>query len=128
MYDEGGAAELKAVRMPRVFTYNRNMDVDEKTSLRGTLEIEKISEICHRYGATRLSVFGSYARDEARSDSDIDFLVEFDKPRSIVHLISMENDLSRVLGREVDLLTRDSISPYLRARIFEESEPIYVKG
>jgi predicted nucleotidyltransferase len=84
--------------------------------------------MCRRFGVSRLSLFGSYSRGEATHSSDVDLLVEFESPKSLVQLISLQNELSKELGNKVDLVTRDSISPYLRDRIMEESEPIYVKG
>ena len=92
------------------------------------LESNRISEICRMFDVSRLSLFGSYSRGEARASSDIDLLVEFEAPKSLLHLISLQNALSNELGVQVDLLTRNSISPYLRERILEDSEPIYVKG
>jgi predicted nucleotidyltransferase len=89
---------------------------------------ERFVEICRMFDVSRLSLFGSYSRGEATSSSDLDLLVEFETPKSLIHLISLQNELSKELGNEVDLLTRDSISPYLREQILQESEPIYVKG
>jgi len=83
------------------------------------LESDRVSEICRRFDVVRLSLFGSYSRGEARASSDVDLLVEFEAPRSLLHLISLQNELSKALGVRVDLLTRDSISPYLRDRILE---------
>ena len=83
------------------------------------LKSDRVSEICRRFDVVRLSLFGSYSRGEARASSDVDLLVEFEAPRSLLHLISLQNELSKALGLRVDLLTRDSISPYLRDRILE---------
>ena len=89
---------------------------------------KRFLEICRFFDVSRLSLFGSYSRGEETSSSDVDLLVEFETPKSLVHLISLQNELSKELGNDVDLLTRDSISPYLRDRILQESELIYVKG
>lgn len=103
---------------------NRKM----KRIRRNTFETERLSEICHLFDVSRLSLFGSFLHGQESPSSDIDLLVEFDAPKSLVTLISLQNELSKEFGREVDLLTRDSISPYLRDKILDEIEPIYVKG
>ncbi len=67
-------------------------------------------------GATSLYLFGSAARDEARVDSDLDLLVEYDPNRkfSLVDLVGIKLFLQDELGIEVDVTTRDSLHPMLR--------------
>jgi predicted nucleotidyltransferase len=86
---------------------------------------ERVAALCNRYHPKTLRVFGSVARNEATSESDIDLLVTFSKPISLLQLVCLEQELSSVLGRKVDLLTTKSMSPYLRARIIKEARPIY---
>ncbi|MBI5001492.1 MAG: nucleotidyltransferase family protein [Euryarchaeota archaeon] len=76
-------------------------------------------------GAKRIGVFGSYARGEQRSGSDLDLVVEFRDPKSLLDLVGMEQDLSEALGIKVDLLTEKSISPHLIERVREETVEIY---
>lgn len=65
----------------------------------------------------KIAVFGSYARGDAREDSDIDLLVEVPEGTTIFDLVGMEQDLSEATGHKIDLLTKGSISPYLIDRI-----------
>jgi len=104
------------------------MNTNKQSKPQLLLETDRLSEICRKFDVSQLRLFGSYSRGEARSSSDVDLLVEFETPKSLIHLISLQNVLSKEFGSEVDLLTHDSISPYLRDQILEESEPIYVKG
>jgi hypothetical protein len=86
---------------------------------------EAILTICDRYHVKTLRVFGSVARGELRAESDIDLLVTFSKPTSLLQMVGLERELSATIGRKVDLLTVKSVSPYLRNRILKESRPIY---
>ena len=86
---------------------------------------EAIFTICNRYHVKTLRVFGSVARGELRAQSDVDLLVTFSKPTSLLRMVGLERELSATIGRKVDLLTRESVSPYLRNRIVKESHPIY---
>lgn len=71
-------------------------------------------------GVTRSSLFGSYARGESRRDSDIDVLVEFPKGKSLLDLVRLERKLEQALGIEVDVVTFNSVSPFLKERIEKE--------
>ncbi|KAF5411304.1 MAG: hypothetical protein C5S38_09580 [Candidatus Methanophagaceae archaeon] len=86
---------------------------------------KKVVSILERYGAKKIAIFGSYARDEAKTESDIDILVEFSERKSLLDLVGIEQELSDVLGVKADLLTEKSISPYLIDRIKSEMKVIY---
>ena len=73
-----------------------------------------------RTSAIRIGIFGSFARDEATKNSDVDILVELKKTKSFFDLVRLERELSAVLKRKVDLLTYDSVNPLLKERIFSE--------
>jgi predicted nucleotidyltransferase len=76
-------------------------------------------------GVTALYLFGSSARDEARADSDVDLFVDYDPDRfSFVELVRLRESLSRELGRNADLTTREGLHPLLRRNI--EAEAIRV--
>src|SRR5690606_22846357 len=77
----------------------------------------RLAELCQKHDVRVLKIFGSAARGEDRPDSDIDFIVEFEGEKSLFDLIGLELELESFLGRDVDLLTEPSISPYLRDRI-----------
>ena len=86
---------------------------------------EKIIEFLKNEGAKRISVFGSYVRGEEKRESDIDIIVEFSERKSLLELVRIERELSEFLGIKVDLLTEQSISPYLIDFIRKEMEVIY---
>jgi predicted nucleotidyltransferase len=88
---------------------------------------EKIADFCRRHHIRRLSLFGSVLRDDFGPTSDVDVLVEFE-PGHIPGLtfFSMEEELSQIIGRKVDLNTPGFLSPYFRDRIERESEVQYV--
>jgi len=86
---------------------------------------EKIIKFLKNEGAKRISVFGSYVRGEEKRESDIDIVVEFSERKSLLELVRIERELSEFLGIKVDLLTEQSISPYLIDSIRKEMEVIY---
>ena len=88
---------------------------------------DELANICNSYDVTHLGVFGSTARGESTPSSDVDFLVEFDTPKSLVGIISLQNELAVYLGRDVDLLTKNSLSPYIRDEALSDLKFIYVK-
>jgi uncharacterized protein len=84
-------------------------------------EIEnKLISILKKYGAQKIGIFGSYIRGEQRADSDLDILVNFSDAKSLLTLIRIERELSEQLVVKVDLLTEQSISPYLIDQIKTE--------
>ena len=86
---------------------------------------EEIAQVLKEQGATKVAIFGSYARGEQRPDSDIDVIVEFSETKSLLELVKIERGLSETLGIKVDLLTEKSISPYLIAIVKQQMEVIY---
>ena len=72
-------------------------------------------------GVRSLSLFGSVARDTARSDSDVDLLVEFDRPVGLFRLFEVREQLEAMLGRRVDLVTRGGLRPELKDAILAEA-------
>lgn len=91
------------------------------------IDLDKIADFCRRYHIRRLSLFGSVLRDDFVPASDVDELVEFE-PGHVPGLsfFSMEDELSQIIGRNVDLNTPGFLSPYFRDRIERESEVQYV--
>ena len=89
-------------------------------------EIE-IAEICRRYQVKELSLFGSAARGEMRPGSDIDLLVEF-LPEARVDLLehfAAERELSALLGRKVDLVSKRALRSALRGEVLSQARLIY---
>lgn len=77
-----------------------------------------------RRGVVRASLFGSFARGESTASSDVDFLVEFEKGRTLVDLSGLRLDLCEILGRDVDVATPASLHPRLRDEILKEMVPV----
>ena len=77
-----------------------------------TVDREKIAEFCRRWKITELSLFGSVLRDDFRPGSDVDVLVTFapDAQWSLFDAVEMEQELSTIFGRKVDLISRRPVS------------------
>ena len=86
--------------------------------------IDKLVSILKKHGAKKIEIFSSYARGEQKETSDLDVIVEFEKRKSLLELVGIEQELEDALGIKVDLLTRASISPYLIERIEKESKVV----
>lgn len=78
-------------------------------------------QIADAHGATKVRLFGSFARGKANPASDIDLLVDLEPGRSLLDLIALQQDLEDLLGRRVDVVTEAALSPYLRERILREA-------
>jgi len=76
--------------------------------------------IRQRFGVRSMALFGSVGRDEARDDSDVDLLVEFEGPSTARGFFDLKAYLEEVLGREVDLATRSMVGPALQRAIASE--------
>jgi hypothetical protein len=84
----------------------------------------KIADIARRYGAGNVRVFGSAARGEDRAGSDIDILVSLERGRTLLDLVGLEQELTKLLGRKVDVVVEGGLSPYLEPRILSEAVAI----
>ena len=95
----------------------------------GTPRVEEaaLAELCRRYRVRELSVFGSAARGEMRSDSDIDLLVEFmpDAEIDLVDHAGLMLDLAELFGRKVDPVSKRGLKPPIRASVLEEARLLY---
>lgn len=90
------------------------------------LDEERLAELCRRHGIRRLALFGSAARGELEPDSDVDLLVEFIPGRRVgLRFITVQEELSKLVGREVDLNTPAFLSPHFRDRVAAEAIPLY---
>ena len=90
------------------------------------ISTEKIADICRRYQVREMAVFGSAAHGELRPDSDIDVLVEF-LPDAAVgwDFFRLEEELSELFGRRVDLGTKRSLKPWVRGNCLRDARVIY---
>ncbi len=83
----------------------------------------KIERLARRYGAT-FTVFGSVARQAARPDSDVDLIVEWSRPRDILTHVELREKLQMILGRQVDLVTEDSLNWLVKPQALREMVPL----
>lgn len=90
---------------------------------------EKLAEFCKRNHIRKLSIFGSALRENLGPDSDIDLLVEFDPDNipGLIRLAGMENELSEILERKVDIRTAQDLSRYFRQDVIKSSEVQYAE-
>lgn len=96
--------------------------------MRRTDTLQRLSthreELHRQFGVTSLALFGSTARDTANDASDVDLLVEFDRPTGLFGLIRLQFYLEELLGCSVDVGTVEGLKPRIRERVLAES--IYV--
>jgi len=90
------------------------------------ISTEKLAEFCRRHHIRKLALFGSVLREDFRGDSDVDVLVEFE-PGHVPGLafFAMQDELSDIVGRRVELHTPNFLSPFFRDRIIQEAETQY---
>jgi len=91
---------------------------------------KQLAQFCEAYHIRRLSLYGSVLRDDFMPDSDIDILIEFELgfKTGLLKMAHMENELSNMLGRKVDLRTPGDLSRYFRQEVLERAEVEYAKG
>lgn len=91
------------------------------------LSDKKVADFCRRNHIRKLSVYGSFLREDFRADSDIDLLVEFAPEHipGLIRLAGMENELSYILGCKVDMRTAEDLSRYFRHDVLESAEVKY---
>jgi predicted nucleotidyltransferase len=77
-----------------------------------------------RYKINKIGVFGSYVRGDTHSGSDVDVIVEFSEPISLIRLVSLENYLSGIVGVKVDVVPKEDIRKELKDTILKEA--VYV--
>ena len=98
-----------------------------KTSI--SIPKEKIAEFCRKHHIKKLAIFGSALGADFRDDSDIDILVEFEQGHIPgLAFFAMEEELSGILGRKVDLNTPECLSRYFRDKVLQEAQVQYAEG
>jgi len=109
-----------------------NSQRNKHMSARIILDQKKIAEFCQRWKITEFALFGSVLREDFRPESDVDVLVDFaaDADWSLFDHVEMEDELSTILGRKVDVVNRRAIERsenwIRRQAILNTAEPIYV--
>nr|WP_300148857.1 nucleotidyltransferase domain-containing protein [Propionicimonas sp.] len=90
------------------------------------VDLERLRDVCERYGVVRLEVFGSLANGAARPDSDIDLLYTLAPGTRLGWAIEdLSEELTAVLGRPVDLVSRRALNTRIRDRVLAEAQPFY---
>lgn len=90
------------------------------------LDRELIREFCERHHIRKFSIFGSALRADFSPESDLDVLVEFEPQHTPgLKFFAMQDELSQLLGRRVDLNTKGFLSEYFRDRVAQEAQTIY---
>ena len=85
---------------------------------------DEIRRIAQRHGVESVRVFGSLARGEAGPGSDVDLLIRLGPGHGFADFMAFCEDAEAVLGRRVDVVTEDGLSPYLRDRVLAEALPL----
>lgn len=85
------------------------------------LTLRNSKSLLQGFGVARVSLFGSFARDEGREDSDVDLLVEFSRPIGLFEFVRLQRELGERVGHRVDLVTPAALKPQLRDRILQEA-------
>ena len=84
-----------------------------------------LESLCKEHGVRRLRIFGSAARGEERSDSDVDLIVEFERPTGFIELFRFERLLSDFLARPVDLVTEPGLDPFIRESVVRSASVLF---
>ena len=92
------------------------------------ISFPQIDNFCERNYITKLSLFGSVLRDDFNSKSDVDILVEFQEGKTPgLAIVDLQDELSQMIGREVDLRTPAELSQFFRQKVLSEAVLIYDK-
>jgi predicted nucleotidyltransferase len=83
---------------------------------------EHKEELKNKYKIKEIKIFGSYAKGEQKETSDIDIIVDFEEYPTLIEFIRIQEELENLLGVKVDLLTEESISPFVKPFIKEVIE------
>jgi predicted nucleotidyltransferase len=91
------------------------------------LPLEKIGEVCRKYKIRQLGIFGSAARGEATSNSDVDVLVDFlpDSGMSLFRLDDLNRELEELLGRRVDVASKKGLKERVRPYVMRDLRIVY---
>jgi len=118
-YDEGGGWAIVAEMAKRGSEHMRTTNALDE--LKG-----RVVPILRRHDVVRAGVFGSFARGEQTPTSDVDFLVAFDdtKRKTLFDLSALAIDLEDTLGREVDVVTYQSLNRRMREQVLSEEVPL----
>ena len=88
-------------------------------------EINIIIDTLKPYNPKRIGLFGSVARNEETSASDIDILYSFNTPISLFGLVDIQEELQKKLHKKIDLVSQNAVHPLLKESIFNDLKIIY---
>ena len=87
--------------------------------------LASIVSILTRNDAERIAIFGSYARGEAKESSDVDILVRFAQPKTLIQIVQIEDEIKKSIHLNVDLVTEKAVSPHLAGNIHRDEMVIF---
>ncbi|MDP3091787.1 MAG: nucleotidyltransferase family protein [Nitrospira sp.] len=87
-------------------------------------KVSDIRRIARLHGVSRVRVFGSHAAGRASRSSDLDLLITLQNDRDLLDLVDFKLDLQDLLGCDVDVVTENGLSPYLRKTILRTAKPL----
>lgn len=87
--------------------------------IKETIKLHK-EDLRKEYGVKEIGIFGSYVRGEQKAISDVDILIELERPIGFVKFLKLEKRISDLLGVNVDLVTKKALKPYIGQRILQE--------
>lgn len=87
--------------------------------------LQQINDILALNDVAYAGLFGSFARGQENEQSDIDILVRFSKPKSLLDMVHIQRLLSEKVGRKIDLVTEGALSPYTRKNVIEDLTDLY---
>lgn len=87
---------------------------------------ENFRSLCRQNKVGYLGLFGSYARGDYSTESDVDLLVKFEEPVGYFKLVQTQRAFEELLGKKVDLVTEGAISKYIRPYVYEDLKDVYV--
>lgn len=91
--------------------------------------VETVKKSRYHRAINSIALFGSLASDQMTPESDIDLLLDYDQKQkfSLLDLVGLQQEFEQALGKKVDLVTRDGLSPFLRAEILTSAKIVYKK-
>jgi len=93
------------------------------------IDRERLADFCRQHHIRKLALFGSVLREDFRPDSDVDVLVEFEAGHRVgLAFFQIQEELSKMLGRNVDLNTPAFLSRYFRDEVMKEAQAQYVQA
>lgn len=115
--------ELRSLLAADPERYDAAMDTEVTQTFAGVTP-DQLWEVARRHGVIRLRVFGSWARGEALRDSDLDLLVRLENGRDLLDLVGLKQDLEDLVGRAVDVVEEDGMSPYMKDSILRDARSL----